>query len=240
MHIYNQKNLSLFFTDKEHAFAKAAYYNCPSTQELLMQPPFSFLQQHNAHALIVADQTHGTDGIIITTLAQALAYKPYSQQADFVVTNVPSVAIGVATADCLPIVMYDPINHVVAVAHAGWQGTVKKIAITTVQAMQQNFGTQPAQLQIFFGPSASVDAYEVGADFVEKIDEKTECLISRNGKHYFNVPLYNQRLLESLGVTQFKYDYNACTITNHQFCSYRREKEQSLRQMTMAVLTKPL
>jgi YfiH family protein len=282
MYTYNYKNISLFFTDKKNAFSKEMFYPCPSSVELLVQKQFGFLQEQGAITLITVNQTHGTDGLIIKTEQEALTYKPYSCQADFIVTNVPHIAIGVATADCLPIIFYDPINSVVAAAHAGWQGTVKSIAVKTVQEMHQHFGTQPENLQVFFGPSASVDAYEVSADFLENLKSASlldttpcgatrsgrmreknrslrvipqhrdaqelyrevgaaqECFIHKNNKHYFNVPLYNQRLLEELGVSQFKYDYNACTITNHSFCSHRREKEHSLRQMTIAIIHKPL
>lgn len=236
-------DFSIFFGDKQNAFQKKQFYSCPSSHELLAHPPFAFLQTHDVESLIVADQTHGTDGLTITSAQQAANYLPYSCQADFIVTNVPGVALGVATADCLPIVFYDPANHVIALAHAGWQGTVKGIALSTVQAMIKNFGTNPNELQIFFGPSASVEAYEVGPDFIDNIpacDFINDVFIQKNGRYYFDVVLYNQRLLEKLGVKQFNHDYHKCTITNLQFCSHRREKELSLRQMTTALLHKPL
>jgi YfiH family protein len=311
MHIHHTPTFSLFFTDKNNAFPKQAFYFCPSSQELLKQKPFEFLMNHGATELIVTDQTHGTNGLIVTSQEQAQTYKPYACQADFIVTNVPGVALGIATADCLPIIMYDHLNHVIAAIHAGWQGTVKGIAVKTVEAMQTHFGTKAADIQVFFGPSASVNVYEVGADFAEKIklcvlnskplvvpsihfapqntqDERSiglsavalaeagnhtskritplvsfdtklltqfhsgragnsiyqktieQTLIKKNGKHYFNVPLYNQLLLESIRVTQFNADYNECTITNQNYCSYRREKESPLRQMTVAILKNSL
>lgn len=236
---HKTNKLTIFFTDKQKAFPKEAFYACPSSQELLQQKPFEFLKSHGATSLVVTDQTHGINGLIITSQEQAHNYTPYSCQADFMVTNVPHVALGVATADCLPIIFYDPVNHVIAATHAGWQGTVRGIAITTIEAMQANFGTQPADIQVFFGPSARVEAYEVGADFVKNIPACSfidEVFVQRNGKHYFNVPLYNQRLLEIMGLTQFNSDYNCCTITNHNYCSYRREKEFSLRQLSIVVL----
>lgn len=238
---YHQRSFSIFFGDKQNAFQKQQFYSCTSSHELLAQSPFAFLQTHDVETFIVADQTHGVDGLIITSAQQAANYLPYSRQADFIITNVPGVALGVATADCLPIVFYDPANHVIALAHAGWQGTVKGIALSTVQAMTKNFGTNSSELQIFFGPSASVEAYEVSPDFIHNIstcDFINDVFIQKNGRYYFNVVLYNQRLLETFGVKQFNHDYHKCTITNLEFCSHRREKELSLRQMTIALLYK--
>ena len=285
MKILNHPHFSLIFCDKQNSFARNQFYNLQTSQELLQQPQFEFLPQKNGpQMLITADQIHKTDGLIITSLEQALAYKPYSTQADFIVTNVPQVALGIATADCLPIIFYDAKNNALGVAHAGWPGTVAGIAIKTVQAMQQNFGSNPQDLQIFFGPCASVQMYEVGSDFCEKIQplesfdtishicskslrtsgeknsargecfasvptqqnvsnhssgksEADKTFIQKNGKHFFNIPLYNQLLLEAHGVpkTAFVWDYFQCTIANNNFCSYRRDKDDQ-RQMTIAWL----
>lgn len=243
MLIHQSKGFSLFFTDKQNAFPKEAFYTCLSSHELLTQQPFQFLHNHGATNLIVADQTHGTTGLIITSYEQARAYKPYSHQADFIITNIPTIALGVATADCLPIIFYDPINHVIATTHAGWQGTVKGIAVTTIETMYAHFGSRPADIQVFFGPSASVEAYEVQADFLKNIHACSfidDVFVKREEKHYFNVQLYNQRLLENIGVKDFNTDYNLCTIKNSEYCSYRREKEASLRQMTIAILQNTL
>lgn len=243
MYIHTTPRALLVFTDKAHAFEKEAFYGCPSSHELLKQQPFAYLQNYGATHLVVADQTHGIDGLIITSRQQADAYKPYSSQADFIVTNVPNVALGVATADCLPIVLYDPTQHVIAVVHAGWQGTVKGVAVAAVQTMHTHFGTQPVDIQAFFGPSASVDAYEVGADFGKNISNFSfihEVFINKDGKYYFNVPLYNQLLLQQIGVRNFNRDYNDCTITHEKYCSYRREKGLALRQLTVAILKNSL
>ena len=236
--------LTLFFTDKKHAFPKEAWRTCPSSQELLSEPPFQFLCQYGSKELILTDQTHGTNGLIITSHEQAQTYKPYSCQADFIVTNVPGTALGIATADCLPLMLYDPVNNVIAAVHAGWQGTVKGIAQKTVETMCAHFGTNPTDIQAFFGPSASVEAYEVSADFAKNIPASCsfvdDVFKERNGRYYFDVPLYNQRLLEQMGVTSYNRDYNECTITHHQYCSYRREKELGLRQVSIAMLKEKL
>lgn len=272
MKIYQHPQFSIFFGDKTNAFAKEQFYNLADSRSFLQQPQFEFLKNSDSSNIIFANQVHKTDGLIITSHEQAQAYKPYSAQADFIITNVPGVAIGVATADCLPIIFYDPHNNVIAVAHAGWQGTVGGIAPITVQAMINNFGCEPQDILTFFGPCASVENYEVSADFGQSaslldtsgcavhskwadpsissdFEQKREIvsryetqqalnqtITQKNNKYYFNMPLYNQKLLQAVGVTNFNYDFNSCTIAHQNFCSYRREKEKALRQMTIAML----
>ena len=238
-------NMTYFFLDKSTGFARQQFYDCPTSQELLYQPQFSQIADlPGVQVLIAPDQVHGTDGIVIQDLEAALHYKPYSQQADFVVTNVPGVALGVATADCLPMIFYDSCEQVIAVAHAGWQGTVQGIAIKTVQAMEHHFGCQPSNITVLFGPCASVENYEVREDFIAKLREAPcandsnphDVVISKNGRLYFDMTGYNRQLLEAVGVKNSRYEYNRCTIADHAFCSYRREKDDALRQMSIAVL----
>ena len=235
---------SIFFCDKEHCFKRSQFDHLQNSQELLRQSQFQFLASSNLKALIVAHQVHKTNGVIINSLDQALAYRPYSVAADFLVTHIPNIGIGVATADCLPIIFYDIKNHAVGIAHAGWQGTVNNITYKVIESMQENFGTQVQDMQIFFGPCASVENYEVSADFGEKItygqlkkqiSEKT--FIQKNNKHYFNLPLYNQLLLEAIGIQKsaLNWDFFECTMSNKNFCSYRRDKNEQ-RQITIVFL----
>ena len=236
MKLHDHPQFFIIFGDKQLSFDRHQFYGLQTSQELLQQQPFCKVSQ-NIKTLIVVDQSHGTDGLIITSLEQAHAYKPYSCTADFIITNVPEIGLGIATADCLPIIFFDSKKNVLAVAHAGWQGTVAGIAVKVVCVMQEHFGTRLEDLQIFFGPCATVENYEVAADFGEKIELFPQTFIHKNNKHFFNIPLYNQLLLESIGVpkTAFIGDYCQCTIANKNFCSYRRDKNNQ-RQMTIAYL----
>lgn len=237
--------MSYFFGDNKTAFAKEQFYGVKTSQELLRQPELVEMQKQlsftgTLKTLITVHQTHSTDGLIIKSLEDALAYKPYSNEADFIITNVPNVAISVATADCLPIIFYDPKKQVIAIAHAGWQGSVAGIAPKVARVMHQAFGVNYDDIQIIFGPCASFDAYEVGADFGKNIvglaqKDFDEVFLQKNGAYYFNLVLYNQRLLEQLGIKNFNHDHNHCTIINHAYCSHRRECGLAKRQISIVV-----
>ena len=87
---------------------------------------------------------------------------------DAFVTNLPGVAIGVRTADCVPILLYDPVHRVIAAVHSGWKGTVLKISRSTIQLMEERFGSLPADLRAVIGPAIGPDSFQVGEEVVEK------------------------------------------------------------------------
>lgn len=87
---------------------------------------------------------------------------------DAFVTNLPGVAIGVRTADCVPVLLYDPVHRVIAAVHSGWKGTVLKISRSTIHLMEERFGTCPADLQAVIGPAIGPDSFQVGEEVVEK------------------------------------------------------------------------
>ena len=82
-------------------------------------------------------------------------------------TQERSLCIGVSTADCIPVLLYDAKHDAIAAVHAGWRGTVKRIIEHTIQHMQQVFATQPADLHAVIGPGISCDAFEVGDEVYE-------------------------------------------------------------------------
>ena len=82
--------------------------------------------------------------------------------ADALMTDLKGVCIGVSTADCIPVLLYDEAHHVVCAIHAGWRGTVKRIVMKAVEAMSATYGTQPQQLKAQIGPGIHLESFEVG------------------------------------------------------------------------------
>ena len=87
---------------------------------------------------------------------------------DACITDKPGQSMMITTADCVPIIFYDPQRPAVGLAHAGWRGTVERIAKATVEAMQRQFGSDPAQLRVGVGPSIGPCSFEVGEDVAAK------------------------------------------------------------------------
>ena len=86
---------------------------------------------------------------------------------DALVTALPGVAVGVRTADCVPVLLYDPAKRVVAAVHAGWRGTVLHIPEKAIGVMSQAFGTRARDLRAVVGPSIGPESFQVGEEVAE-------------------------------------------------------------------------
>jgi YfiH family protein len=86
---------------------------------------------------------------------------------DALITNVSGLLLGVQTADCVPILLADTKRHAVAAIHAGWRGTLARIALKTLGRMRMEFGTQARDVVAALGPAIGQSCYEVGADVAQ-------------------------------------------------------------------------
>jgi YfiH family protein len=88
-------------------------------------------------------------------------------KADAIITRRHGVALTMSTADCVPLLFYDPVTEIIGVAHAGWRGTARGIAAATVAAMGEQFGSRPADILAGIGPSIGPCCYEVSDEVKE-------------------------------------------------------------------------
>ena len=98
------------------------------------------------------------------------------QECDALITNVRGVALVVTIADCVPILLFDPIEKAIGVVHAGWRGTANAIVMQTIKKMQEEFKTDAKNILAFIGPSAGVCCYEVNMDVAVKFEKKNRTL----------------------------------------------------------------
>lgn len=110
--------------------------------------------------IIVPKQTHQTEVRLITE--ENFLQKERLEGVDAIVTTTPGICIGVSTADCIPIILYDGEKQAVAAIHAGWRGTVNRIAEKTIRCMEKWCGSRPDDLRAVIGPGISLEAFEVG------------------------------------------------------------------------------
>ena len=156
------------------------------------------------------------------------------RQADIILTDQPSLTLFMRFADCVPILIHDPRNGIIGIAHAGWMGTLRGVATATVDAMQKNFASKPADLIAGIGPSIGPDHYEIGADVIlqvmQKFADDSELLLkSHHGKVHFNLWEANRLLLERAGVGQIEVS-GLCTACNtDDWFSHRAEKGRTGR-----------
>lgn len=81
---------------------------------------------------------------------------------DAVITDVANTILGVSTADCIPVIVYDAEHHAAAAIHAGWRGTVQRIVLKTMMQMAQTYHTNPAHCTAAIGPGISLESFEIG------------------------------------------------------------------------------
>lgn len=241
MLLYQDPLVSIFFGDEYERFIPADYQKIDS-DKLLNYSPFALIQKKiDIQAAVFLHQVHGSNGIALQSKNQLSQIKTFSHDGDFLVTNLTQLGLGIATADCLPIVLYDSFNHVVSIVHAGWRGSVAGIACNALDAMKELYGSQADAIQVFFGPSAKECCYEVKVDLIrilESFDYHNDVLAQKDNKFFLNVPLFNQLILQKKGVKKeaFNVTYNLCTMCNASFCSYRRQQPTEYRQMTVVSL----
>lgn len=185
--------------------------------------------------LILQHQVHGKSGRAVDN---SHASSPaLVVEGDYQITNKTGFSIGVLTADCLPIIYVDRHNKAIGIAHAGWKGSDLAISTQVIKHMQQKYNTHIPHLEIYFGPSAQPCCYQVNEEFIRQLSNQEFTQITtqhRNNSLYFDLPEYNRQILQTIGVhpRQINGDHNLCTICNINFCSYRREPNSAIRQIS--------
>ena len=174
--------------------------------------------------LILPRQVHGTE--IAEVTEQNLDSR--FDGVDALMTCMPHTCIGVSTADCVPILIYDTHARAIAAAHAGWRGTVARIGSKTVAAMLQRYCMSAADLKVVIGPSIGPDAFEVGDEVYEAFSqagfEMNEIAFKRNGKWHIDLWQANALDMQRLGVAKENIEISGiCTFKQHKdFFSARR------------------
>jgi polyphenol oxidase len=165
-------------------------------------------------------------------------------EADAQMTNGPGVCLFLTFADCVPLVLFDPVRPAVGLAHAGWRGTIARIGVELVRAMETRYGCDPRDLRVAIGPSIGPCCYEVGEDVAEAFESSwpgsvsVESMSASGQRRRANLWEANRRQLVAAGVLQENvYDYGICTACNvDRFFSHRGQSGAAGRFAVLAML----
>jgi polyphenol oxidase len=180
-----------------------------------------------ADALHTLYQVHGRDVVRID------GTEPQDQRpkADAMVSNAPGVALGILTADCVPVLFADPVAGVIGAAHAGWKGALSGVIDTTVDEMIR-LGARAERIIGVLGPAIAAESYEVGPDFPDPfLAEGPDAAnffrpSARTGHHMFDLCGYVEQRLNRAGIgTVERLRLDTCT-DHERFFSYRRATHQ--------------
>jgi YfiH family protein len=190
-----------------------------------------FMRSLNANPewLTVVGAVHGSEVVRVD--------KPLTlvEGVDGIVTDRPGVALFAVFADCLPLIVHDPVNRALGLAHAGWRGTEAGIAGEVVAMLEREYGSVAAELRVGIGPGICGDCYEVGPEFAERFPP--EVLKAGEGDRLLlDLVEANRRQFVEAGVLPGQvWAHELCTLETECLFSHRRQPDGS-RFAALAVL----
>ena len=226
---YNSLNLGSNTLDSPH--------NVEGNRSLLARSMGGTLDR-----FLTVTQVHGTDLLVIDAPNPEFSHF-LKLECDGIVTNQPEIMIAICVADCVPILLHDPVKGVVAALHAGWQGTAGNIAGKGVEAMTNMFDCNPKDILAAIGPSISSCCYEVDApirDAFKKAGSAWDLFSQEQGegKWMLDLAAANRRLLTDAGLAAGQIESEElCVCCNQElFFSYRRDDGDTGRQVGFIML----
>ncbi len=176
----------------------------------------------------------------------AYEHKNAIPKNDAMITNETNICLFVFSADCVPILLFDPKKKVIAAIHAGWQGTVKKITEKTVYKMKEEFQCNPENIIASIGPSISVENYEVGENvanaIIDSFGTKDKYLIlnSKTNKYHFDLWYTNKQQLKHAGLLSENIEISQLCTFKHEDLFYSARRDKYSGRMGCGIIIKGL
>ncbi|MBI5642798.1 MAG: peptidoglycan editing factor PgeF [Deltaproteobacteria bacterium] len=192
----------------------------------------------NADEITTVNQVHGNSVLVLDGTGGGS-----KADADAIVTRLKGIPIGMLTADCLPILLHDPVNNCIGAVHAGWKGTAKWIVKEAIASMRSEFNSRPADIIAALGPYIGPCCYSVREDVAvefRKTFKDTSSFIEKDGDGFkLDIGLANVKELLTLGVKKENISFEpVCTSCNSSlFFSYRKDNGRTGRQLSFITLT---
>ena len=195
----------------------------------------------NTFRVVTVDQVHGENIVKVDELNYR---KVRTVHADAMITDVPGLAIGVETADCVPVLLFDPAKPAVGAVHAGWRSTVKKIVQKAINRMSEEFGSEPSRMIAAIGPAIGPECYEVDEPVMEPVREAFsfwEKVIAPRGDDRWSLDLVKANRMELMQIGLLEKNIHSvgmCTACRKDlFYSYRAEGRTG--RMLSVIMLKP-
>jgi polyphenol oxidase len=227
-HLFTSKQLAL---PDQHAWHQAAA-SLITTPERLMR-----VKQVHGNTVRVLERGQLPPG--------AAGMKP---DGDAIVSNEAGLLLAVMVADCVPMVIVDPVRGAAAAIHAGWRGTCARVAPAAVAAMSREFGSRPADLIAAIGPSVGADDYEVGESLIDAFreaghgaDEIDRWFIRNRPKPHLDLWRANADQLRGGGLLDEHIHVCGLSTVSHPeiFESYRVDGDRAGRMAALIVVPSP-
>ena len=220
---YGEFNINRYCGDEEEAISKNRQALCT-------------LLGISDNLLLMPHQVHLTEIAVINEQLDANL-----EGVDALMTNVPGVCIGVSTADCIPVLLYDPVQHAVCAIHAGWRGTVQRIVEKAVLRMGAVYGSHAEDIVAQIGPGIHLESFEVGDEVYEAFANEgfdMNTISKKYEKWHIDLPECNRQQLLGAGVPARNITVSpVCTfMQSDSYFSARRLGIQSGRIFTAIII----
>lgn len=195
-------------------------------------------------SFICSDQTHTTNVLRVgrEDAGNGILRERKYTDVDGLITNEAGITLITFYADCVPLYFVDPVHRAIGLSHSGWRGTVGRMGKVTLEQMQKEFKTNPADVLCAVGPSICQDCYEVSEDVAEAFlqefaGREEEILINRgNGKYQLDLWKANEIVLTDAGILPEHLSVtNLCTCCNPKLL-FSHRASQGKRGNLAAVL----
>lgn len=182
--------------------------------------------------MVCCQQVHGTRVQRVTRSdagCGALDQASAIPECDALLSDSPGIFLAEFFADCFPLYFFDPARRVVALAHAGWKGTIGRIAEKTLKEMNRNFSCRSEDIKVFIGPGIGPCCFEIQPDLAGRVAGEfrhhPQVLRSEGGQTTWDLPLTNTVVLEGMGVKPENIKNCALCTSCHPelFYSFRRD-----------------
>jgi len=199
----------------------------------------NILNEHFPHKdFIVANQTHSNNIVIVDTPRNSWLTQRENhaiEDCDALITNQKNIMLTIMTADCVPILLFDRKQNIVAVVHAGWKGTQQEIALKTIEKMREIFNSNPKDIMAGVAPSIGRCCYEVDWNVAKNFKEIKNAYDEKGEKKMLDLPYINRQQLLQAGLKEENIEMSnvctACEVKN--YFSYRKEQGCSGRFMSI-------
>lgn len=228
---YNSLNLGLSTQDSSH--------NVEGNRSILARSFGSRVEK-----LVTVTQVHGNDLLVLDQPNTEFSHFT-KLECDGIITNQHGIMIGVCVADCVPVLLLDPVQRVIAAIHAGWKGTAEGIVRKGVSAMVSLFDCAPGQILTAIGPAIRPCCYEVDAPVMNafragKTDFDGVATASGPDKWRLDLVEANRGQLLRAGIPEANVETTPFCVACEKdlFFSYRRDGGETGRQMGFIMLKK--
>lgn len=189
-----------------------------------------------AKRLVLMEQTHSNKVKEVKKEDLGCGFtKPALPVVDAVCSDMPNILLVVKSADCVPILFYDPIHNAVAAAHSGRKGTQNAICVRVLEKMHALYGSMPQEMQVSIGPGVSGEHYQVSQAIYDRFVEQTGLTQPVRGQLDLRKVIVADLLRSGVSAEHLRCS-SECTYSNDKYFSYRRDKSCGRQLSAIGVL----